>query len=165
MRTATTGLAALLIVWNCGCGRVPPIVLDGPPADVERLVGVWEGRYTGARHQRSGTITFTLIAGEDHAHGDVLMIPEGSERAYSRYPERGREPLEQISQLLTIRFVRTSGAAVSGMLEPYWDPDADCTAYTAFRGYVGKDVMQGTFTSRCANGLDPAMGRWKVVRR
>jgi hypothetical protein len=165
MRIAAIGVAALLTVWNYGCGMALPIALDGPPADLGRLVGQWEGRYMGARHSRSGSIAFTLVAGEDHAHGDVLMIPAGAERAYSRYPGRTLEPSAQFSQILTIRFVRASGGSVSGSLDPYWDPDGKCTAYTTFRGSVGDNVMQGTFTSTCDNGLVPAMGRWKVVRR
>ena len=165
MRIAATGVAVLLTVWSYGCALAPPIELEGPPADLERLVGQWEGRYTGGRDSRSGRIAFTLVAGEDHAHGDVLMIPEGSERGYSRYPGRSVEPSEQFSQILTIRFVRASGGSVSGSLDPYWDPDAHCTAYATFRGSVRDNVMQGTFTSTCDNGLVPAMGRWKVVRR
>jgi hypothetical protein len=165
MRIAAIGVAALLTLGSYGCAPALPIALEGPPADLERLVGEWEGRYMGARHSRSGSIAFTLVAGENHAHGDVLMIPEGAERGYSRYPGRGLEPSTSSSQTLTIRFVRASGGSVTGSLDPYWDPDGRCTAYATFRGSVRGDLMEGTFTSTCDNGLVPAMGRWKVVRR
>lgn len=163
MRTAAAGLLALLALGFAGCVLAPEIQLEAPPSDLERLVGEWEGRYTGGRQGRSGSIVFTLVSGEDHAHGDVLMIPEGSQRGYSRYP--GPETDEPLSQFLTIRFVRAAGGEVSGSLDPYWDPDARCPTYTAFRGMVTASVMKGTFESRCENGVISTTGGWKVARR
>jgi hypothetical protein len=138
-------------------------VLDGSPADLERLAGAWEGEYAGGPHGRSGTIVFTLAAGEDHAHGDVLMIPEGSERGYSPYP--GRTLPDQAPQVLTIRFVGANDGRVTGSLDRFWDPDSRCGAFATFRGTVSGPVMEGTFTSQCVDGRAPVTGRWKVRRR
>lgn len=163
MRTIVAGLLALLAVPFVGCALAPPIVLDASPADLERLVGEWEGQYSGGRYGRSGSIVFTLAAGEDHAHGDVLMIPEGSERGYSRYP--GMDATRQLSQVLTIRFARAHGGGVTGSMDRYWDSDAKCATDTTFAGSVNGNVMEGTFTSTCDNGLVSVTGRWKVIRR
>jgi hypothetical protein len=152
---------ALLLLG--ACAPVPPIALGGTPADLEQLVGEWEGEYTGGPHGRSGSIVFTLAAGEDHAHGDVLMVPQGAERGYSPYP--GRPTSDELPQVLTIRFVNSHDGRVTGSLERYWDPDARCAASAAFRGIVSGYVMEGTFTSACDDGRVPALGRWKVRRR
>jgi len=165
MRILTAGLATWVLAWQVGCALAPPIVLESTPGDLEQLVGTWEGRYTGARNGRSGNIAFELVAGEDHAHGDVLMIPDGAERGYMRYPGWPQDTYESLSQTLTIRFVRVQGGGINGSLDPYWDSDARCTTYATFRGSVHGNVMEGTFTSHCDNGALPIGGQWKVVRR
>jgi hypothetical protein len=50
------------------------------------------------------------VAGEDHAHGDVLMTPRGRSQAYARYGEKatGRDA----TQFLSIR--------LRGSLEEKW---------------------------------------------
>jgi hypothetical protein len=61
---------ALMIALNVGCASAVPLVpLQGAPSDLVSLVGEWQGEYTSPTSGRSGLIWFTLIAGEDHAHG------------------------------------------------------------------------------------------------
>jgi hypothetical protein len=165
MRILAIWLTAVVVAWQTGCAPVPPIVLQGSGADLQQLVGQWEGRYSGAPNGRSGSIAFTLLAGEDHAHGDVLMIPEGAERGYSQYPGLPLDDHERFSQILTIQFVRVQGGGISGTMEPYWDPDTKCTTSARFRGTVRGDVMEGTFTTGCGPRGRSVEGRWKVVRR
>ena len=86
-------IAALsLVPVGFGCASLsPPIRLEATPASLEQLAGEWYGDYVGDDPQaRRGTIVFKLVWGEDHAHGDVLMIPAGSTRAYEKY--RGDQP-------------------------------------------------------------------------
>jgi hypothetical protein len=163
MRSTTIGLAVIAAFFATGCALTgPPITLTGSPADLELMVGEWDGRYTGGPGGRSGTIVFTLAAGEDHAHGDVLMIPQGAERGYYRYP--GHEPTESSSQILSISFVSAAGGTVRGSLDRYWDPEAKCAAFATFHGTLRQDVMEGTFTTSCDGRLHSG-GRWRVTRR
>jgi hypothetical protein len=62
---------AVVVALSSACAYVsPPIRLDGRPADLDALVGKWSGAYSGDGPQRRrGSISFTLVAGEDHAHG------------------------------------------------------------------------------------------------
>jgi hypothetical protein len=159
--------AAWLLVASCASFS-PPIPIATTAADAEMLAGEWYGDYTVDEPQgRRGTIVFKLVAGEDHAHGDVLMIPAGSTRAYERYhgdaPVRGRQT-DPPSQVLTIRLVRASGGDVRGQLDPYWDPDRDCPATTTFRGRLVDGVIAGTFSTKFGTGVAEAAGRWRVTR-
>jgi len=168
LMTRWAGISAVLL--GVGCTHLsPPVRMDAAPADMEALVGKWSGEYSGdGVNARHGSISFILAAGEDHAHGDVLMIPAGSKRAYERY--RGGEPttpvrdFPQPPEVLSIRFVRAVNGAISGTLDPYWDPDRQCQAWTTFRGYVIENTIQGTFASTYARPLAEATGHWRVER-
>ena len=75
---------------------------------------------------RTGTITFTVLAGEDHAHGDVLMVPDGASGMSRRYPPYEPPPpawaVEHLPQTIAFWLVRLDGRVVSGSTEQYWDP-------------------------------------------
>jgi hypothetical protein len=161
-------LSALLLLVSACATFSPPIPVETTPADAELLAGEWYGHYRGdGPGSRRGTIVFTLMAGEDHAHGDVLMIPAGSTRAYERYHGTGplRTRVDQApSQVLTIRFVRAIDGAITGRLDPYWDPDRDCIAFTTFAGVLQDGTIAGTFTTACGAGPAAATGRWTVTR-
>ena len=49
------------------------------------------------------------------------------------------------TSLLTIRLVRVQGDTVTGRMEPYTDPDCQCTVETTFRGVLRGDTISGTF--------------------
>jgi hypothetical protein len=168
-RSATTrlGLSVLLLVSGCASFS-PPIPVDATPADVELLTGEWYGHYLGDEpRSRRGTIVFDLTAGEDHAHGSVLMIPAGSTRAYERHRgEPAARPGETAPpEVLTIRFVRAIDGLVSGALDPYWDPERNCTARTTFRGVIQDGTISGTFTTTFGAAVTEASGRWTVTRQ
>jgi hypothetical protein len=159
---------ALVIALNVGCASaVPPITLQGAPSDLQSLVGEWQGEYTSPTTGRSGLIWFTLIAGEDHAHGDVMMTPRGQE-PYSRYGP-GQAPTQdqrrRPTQFLSVRFVRASDGRLSGTLDPYWDPDCQCNALTTFRGRLSEDTIEGTFAIRLERGAGESNGRWTASRK
>ena len=139
--------------------------IEGAPAELSALAGRWEGEYDSPATGRLGSIVFDLTAGEDHAHGDVLMIPSGSTTPYGRVPRTGGEPASPgpTSQLLTIRFVKAEAGKVSGTLDPYWDPSCSCEVTTTFVGEVRGDAISGTFSSTRNAGR--VFGTWKVTRK
>jgi hypothetical protein len=158
------GVLFVVSVVAAGCASTPAEVrIEGAPTELPALAGDWEGEYSSAATGRLGSIVFKLVAGEDHAHGDVLMIPRGSSDPYRpRGGGEGPAPAGA-SQLLTIRFVRAEGDRISGTLDPYWDPDCNCEVTTTFVGQVKGDTIEGTFTSERTAGR--VFGNWKVSRR
>src|SRR4030095_5789996 len=156
--------ALLALLLSIRCATTPAAVpVEGAPADLSALAGDWEGEYSSQATGRLGSIVFKLVPGEGQARGDVLMIPRGSNDPYRpRTGGEGPAPAGA-SQLLTIRFVRAEGRKVSGVLDPYWDPDCECEVNTTFVGTVRGDTIEGTFTSERAPGR--VFGNWKVSRK
>ena len=168
----SAALLRILLAGVCnaavaGCASAPPVPLRGSPPAVIALAGEWDGTYTSRDTGRSGSIWLKLTAGEDHAHGDVLMTPRGRTEPYYRYPSSGwpaAGPPADLTQVLTIQFVHASDGTVDGRLEPYWDPDCECEAITAFRGRLHGDRLEGTFNTRLGS-TSHATGRWVAYRR
>jgi hypothetical protein len=162
------GIAAglLALALSPGCSSTPAAVpVEGAAADLSALTGHWEGEYESPATGRLGSIVFDLTAGEDHAHGDVLMIPGGSTKPYGPAPREGTQPPSPgaTSQLLSIRFVKAEAGKVSGTLDPYWDPDCNCEVTTTFLGEVRGDSISGTFAS--SRNAGRVFGTWKVSRK
>jgi hypothetical protein len=153
-----------LVALTAACASAPAEVrIEGAPTELSALAGDWEGEYSSEATGRLGSIVFKLVAGEDHAHGDVLMIPRGSSDPYRpRTGGEGPAPADA-SQLLTIRFVKAEGGKISGTLDPYWDPDCNCEVTTTFVGQVKGDTIEGTFTSERTAGR--VFGTWRVQRK
>jgi hypothetical protein len=147
------------------CASAPVIPLRGSIAELAPLAGEWDGTYASRDTGRSGSLWFKLVAGEDHAHGDVLMTPDGS-RPYRRYPSEAPPGASEpdFPRSLTIRLVSTTGGEIDGRLDPYWDPACRCRADTAFRGRLAEGTLRGTFVTRFANGARAA-GEWQAIRR
>lgn len=162
-------LAIGLTVLTVACVSMGPEVrMYGTPRDLAQLAGTWDGEYIrDASGERRGTISFVLLAGDAHAHGDVIMIADGSAEAYMPLgddsPWRGREQRPE-RQALTVRFVTVDRNVVAGVLDTYWDPDLRTTATSTFRGKVSDDLIEGTFVTEYATGAPPMNGRWKVRR-
>lgn len=162
-------LAGLLIVsmWAAAgaCASAPAVPLRGSPEAIATLAGEWSGKYIGRDTGRTGSIWFTLIAGEDHAHGDVLMTPAGNVRPYERYAPKSAGPLphEPVAQFLRIRFAVVRRAEIRGELERYWDPECSCEALTTFHGRLIGSRLEGTFVTRFNSGAR-ANGRWDAGR-
>ena len=153
-RRVAVALAALALTVPAAsrCASAPPpIRLDASAGAREVLLGDWAGEYVGDEvDPRRGTIAFRLQAGEDHAHGDVRMTPNES-RAPTRF--------------LSIRVVRSLDGSIAGELDPYWDPDRHCRAWTTFRGELDGRVISGTFETVYDAPIPRTRGRWRVVRR
>ena len=146
---------------------MPPVALKATPADLEILAGDWTGEYESAALGRRGRIGFKLKAGTDEARGDVVMDPRGSGTPYLTRPYHDAQPPPTTPsfELLTIRFIRASNGSIVGRLDRYWDPDRNCFANTAFNGYVGLGVVEGTFKTTFECGTGDATGTWNASKK
>jgi hypothetical protein len=166
VRVATRlSVLALLALGGCQSQRAA-ISIAAEPERLASLVGEWHGEYASPATGRSGSIVFYLAQGDDHAHGDVLMIP-GSLSAADRPSGRSAAaPVRPGPQILTIRFAQAEDGNVSGMLDRYWDPDCNCEVRTTFTGEIKGDRMEGTFVSLSGRpGVGRSTGWWSVIRR
>jgi hypothetical protein len=156
----------LLVVLATGCAPMPTVALTATPADLEILAGDWTGEYESAALGRRGSIEFKLKAGTDEARGDVLMVPRGGTPYQSRPSHDALPPPTTPSfELLTIRFIRVSNGSIVGRLDRYWDPDRNCFANTAFNGYVGLGIVEGTFKTTFECGAGDATGTWNASKK
>jgi hypothetical protein len=170
--TAHHCLSAMRTVWAltaaaalAGCASAPVISLRGSPTDWRAWAGEWDGTYAGIETGRSGTLWFKLVAGEDHAHGDVQISATGAE-PYMRFPP-GNWPMAQPVErqhFIPIRFARADGDLIEGQLDPYWDPAFASDARTTFRGTLSEGWIRGSFVTRYSNGRS-ATGQWEAARR
>jgi hypothetical protein len=156
-------LLALLAVM--ACQSIPETVpLVGSPMDVSSLVGEWTGEYDGGASGRSGSIVFVLRSAADTAHGDVLMIPRAYGERTAADARHGQLQLHS-NQVLKIAFVRVSSGDVSGTLDPYTDPECNCTVQTTFTGRLQDNTIEGTFVTRGGQLPREQTGRWRVTRK
>jgi hypothetical protein len=160
-------IAALLTIAAVACARrTPGIEVSATDFDVNPLVGQWRGTYNSSSTGRSGTIAFTLLAGESSASGNVVMIP----RADSLLTPAEREMVNSVANpgrtVLSIHFVRKQGGTLSGNLDPYRDPDCACQVTTTFEGsFNGSSAIEGTFsTVPSVPGGSVTGGTWRVTR-
>lgn len=153
---ACTGVVASAI----GCASKPPeIELTSSDFDLNPLVGEWRGTYTNPAAARSGTIAFTLRAGESAASGNVVMIPHSADSAIAADAALARS-------VLKISFVRKQGRQVVGNLDPFRDPGCGCQVKTIFEGaFTDAHTIEGSFTTvPTESGQNVTGGRWKVTR-
>lgn len=138
--------------------RPPEIELSSNDFDLNPLVGQWRGDYSNPAAGRSGTIAFTLLAGESSASGNVIMIPGK--------PDSVTAAAAMARSVLKINFVRKEGRKVAGTLDPYRDPACGCQVVTTFEGtFTDSRTIEGTFaTVPSQPGPATTGGRWKVER-
>jgi hypothetical protein len=167
MRRNALILAAGLAVSSIACvSRSPSIEVTSNDFDVNPLVGEWRGNYSSAQTGRSGTIAFTLRAGEGSASGNVIMVP----RPDSLLTETERDALSNVSaagrSVLKIHFVRKEGGSLSGTLDTYNDPDCGCPVTTTFQGsFRDARTLEGTFTTVPSTpGRVVSGGTWRATR-
>jgi hypothetical protein len=162
---AAFSVLALLSLAACESQRAAiPVVAE--PERLASLVGEWRGEYASPATGRSGSIVFYLAQGDDHAHGDVLMIPSTVSSSNRPSARSATDPVPPGPQILTIRLVQAEGRHVSGMLGRYRDPDCNCEVQTTFTGEINGDRMEGTFVSLSGRpGVGRSTGWWAVTRR
>ena len=156
---------AALAFTAAGCARkAPGIELASSDFDLDPLVGQWRGNYGSAQTGRTGTIAFTLRAGESAASGSVVMLPKPD----SLLTAEEREMMTNVPErtVLRIHFIRKEGGNVSGGLDPYRDPTCDCTINTTFQGsFTSPTTIEGNYTSVPSSpGGVVSGGKWKVTR-
>ena len=154
-------IAAVLLGTSC-TWQGTPIPVTG---DTRVLQGDWEGTYFSEQSGRTGSILFQLKAGSDSAYGDVLMIPaQAEEVGPSRLPPIP-EMFRRSPRVLRISFVQCGGGEVTGLLDPYQDPDTGERVYTTFAGRFKGNELQGTFSSSYPGGVHRLAGTWSVKRK
>lgn len=149
------------------CARATPgIDVSSTDFDLDPLVGQWRGTYSSSSTGRSGTIAFTLRAGESAASGNVVMIP----RPDSLLTPEEREAVENGGsnprQVLNIHFVRKTGGSVHGNLDPYHEAECNCQVLTTFDGeFTNSTTIQGTYsTVPSVAGGTVSGGTWTARR-
>jgi hypothetical protein len=166
--TLAAPLIAAAICATAGCSMaMRHVPVTAPHAQWEALAGEWHGTYRMEGYERHGTIAFRLVAVEEQASGEVLMIPERAGWPYMmNHPVAGETParVEPRTELLTIRFVEAAGGVLNGTMDPYWDPDRQCTAHASFTGIVDGDSARGAVTSVCEDDVKVLRGEWRARR-
>jgi hypothetical protein len=167
-RILATIVAAGALCVPAGCSMaMRQVPVTASHAQWQALAGEWHGTYRMDGYDRQGTIAFKLVAVEQQASGEVLMIPARTGWPYTaNRPTSGDLPpsAEPRTELLTIRFVEVAGGVLSGTMDPYWDPDRKCTAHASFTGTVEGDLASGTVTSVCENDVKTLRGEWRARR-
>ncbi len=150
------------VLLGAGCHwQGTPIPVSG---DTRMLQGDWEGTYVSEQTSRTGSIMFQLKAGADSAYGDIVMIPsQGEEVGPARTPPT-IETSRRTPRVLRISFVQCSGGDVTGLIDPYQDPDTGEWVYTTFEGRLTGDELAGTFSSAYKGGVHRLAGTWSVKR-
>ena len=169
MKIIQLGLVALAGVALACASKPTPITVTGDVGDRASLAGKWSGEYNSPATGRSGSIVFNLSPSGDAANGDVVMIPAGQRTALVPFGNATSTAAfvtqnTSVSQVLTIKLVRVSGDAVSGVLDAYRDPQCDCPVVTTFTGTVNGDTIEGTFSTSGSPSNTPQTGNWRVKR-
>jgi hypothetical protein len=153
---AVVGAAASFAA--CGGTPQPETQITSSDFDLNPLVGEWRGDYTNPAAGRSGTIAFTLRAGEVSAVGRVVLIP-GKADTLATAAAMARS-------VINISFMRKEGNKVAGTLDPYIDPTCSCRVTTNFEGsFTDARTIAGTFTTvPSQSGAQITGGTWKVIR-
>jgi hypothetical protein len=157
------GLAAAVAVLSSCASASRQVPVLGNSNSVAALVGEWRGEYSSPMNGRTGSIYFALREGSQAAEGEVVMIP--NKGTVVNWEDRvTMASARHLAEVLTIRFVRTESGLVSGVLEPYVDPDCGNVHLTTFFGEVTKaGGISGSFVSHSATHKLHT-GDWNVVR-
>jgi hypothetical protein len=167
MLRSSLAISLCLAASLAACARTTPgIDVSSTDFDLDPLVGQWRGTYSSSSTGRSGTIAFTLRAGESAASGNVVMIP----RPDSLLTPEERESVENggssSRQVLTIHFVRKVGGSVHGNLDPYHEAECNCQVLTTFDGeFSNSTTIEGTYsTVPSVAGGTVSGGTWTARR-
>jgi len=162
---SAAAVIALSVLSACAWKRTPvPVISDTGSSAL--LVGTWSGEYSSRETGRSGSITFEMASEKDTAFCDVVMVPKVQTlQSTTREPQYQAMRGESLAQPLKIRFIRLGEGRVSGTLDPYLDPECNCSVSTTFEGrIVTANTIEGTFITRGA-GVQTSGGTWKVKRQ
>jgi hypothetical protein len=159
--------AAAVAASLMGCASHPPQTeVSSSDFDLNPLVGEWRGTSSNPQTGRTGTIAFTLRAGESAASGNVVLIP----RPDSLLTPAEREMVANVGtsgrSVLKITFIRKEGGNLSGTLDPYRDPECACMVITTFQGsFKDAGTIEGTFSTVPSQpGGTVTGGTWRMTR-
>lgn len=166
MKRAIAFTLAALSATILGCARrTPRIEVGSNDFDLDPLVGQWRGTFISSQPGRTGTIAFTLRAGESAASGNVVLF----QKPDSLLTAQEREMMANIPErtVLKIHFLRKQGGNVNGALDPYHEAECDCTVTSTFQGaFTNPTTIEGEYTTvRSKPGTDIIRGKWKVTRQ
>ncbi|HET9326337.1 MAG TPA: hypothetical protein VFQ05_06170 [Candidatus Eisenbacteria bacterium] len=156
-------VTAAFAVTSCSM-MPPPVPITGAATQVSRLAGTWHGDYYSRETGRHGSIYFTLAAGKDTAFGEVLMVPRQPVQTTVKREGVVAAPHPE-HHSLNISFVHAAGDSVYGYLDPYEDPDCQCTLMTWFMGRMTGDRIEGNYSSRNVETGELTSGYWNVSRK
>ena len=162
---------AMLLLAPIGCGAPPepepasPVTVEGAPADLRALAGLWRGEYLNQRDQRSGEIVFSLPREGTTGYGRVTFttpVPPATCPELTRtQPPPAVEPVRTV---LKIGRLVVDRGSVSGWLAPYRDAQYGCWVDTWFEGRLVRDRLEGTFYSHLAATDTIRTGTWWATR-
>jgi len=161
----------LLLLASIGCGAPPepepasPVTVEGAPADVRALAGLWRGEYLNPRDQRSGEIVFNLPREGTTGYGSITLttaVPPALCPELTRtQPPPAAEPVPTV---LRIGRLAVDRGSVSGWLVPYRDEQRGCWVDTWFEGRLIRDRLEGTFYSHLTATDTMRAGTWWATR-
>ena len=166
MRTTTLSMWAVLAVLIAGCGSysAPPVQLAGDPASMGALRGTWHGTFRNTQLRRRGQVDFRMKADADSAFGEVVMYTDSPSQPIWNRPTTGPSGTHEVSTWLRIRFVRVEGGLVSGEMEPFFEPRCQCYTTARFVGRLHGTKIDGSYTTRSADGRFESSGSWEAER-
>jgi hypothetical protein len=140
------------------------VPVQGTQEEVRALSGEWAGRYWSKATGRHGTIRFSLPERADTGYGEVEITFSPSLHLLREATAKDEvEP--KPCTVIDIMLVRVEGGRVRGTMAPYWDPDCDCRARTAFEGKISGDRISGTFSmQRASSDRRILTGEWQTIR-
>ena len=168
MRYIKAMAGVMLAVGAAGCSwRRTPVPIISESGSTALLVGSWTGEYSSAQTGRSGSISFDLDSEKDTAYCDVVMTPKvGNFRVATETPEKQAIVQPAFPEPLKMRFIRVGDGRVSGTLEPYTDPDCQCTVTTTFEGtFYDPNKIEGSYITQGSATYKTTSGKWKVIRK
>jgi hypothetical protein len=156
----------LLVALSC---TLPDFRIEGSGEDFARFSGRWEGIYSSDESGRAGTVVFSVSKDGSQSRGEIIMIPRGWGKPLGANDERPAGERPDLLHALRFRLMRLEGDRVTGILEPYRDPDCGCDLETSFEGKLTHDVIAGTYRSRALEGKETTgeevmAGVWKVKK-
>src|SRR5258706_12800455 len=123
MLRASSIIAAGLAASAIACASNPPQTeVTSSDFDLNPLYGEWRGNYSSAETGRTGTIAFTLRAGESSASGNIVMIPRPDSMLTAAEQALVTNVAAPGRSVLKIHLLRKEGGNLTGTLEPYSAP-------------------------------------------
>ena len=165
-----TAFRAIVLLASAGCGGprepepVSPVTVEGNPADVRALAGLWRGQYLNERDQRSGEIVFSLPREGTTGYGSITFTGPARPTEcpeLTKSPPPAAEPSQMVRKIGRLAVDRGS---VSGWLVPYRDELHNCWVDTWFEGRLVRDRLEGTFYSHLTAIDTIRAGTWWATR-